>query len=159
MRLPTREVRKARIEIIPMIDAIFFLLVFFMITSLNEARMRAMTVALPKNGTAASAGGASGAGGNVILTMTDRGEYSLGAQRLGVDPAAVQTALTTRLRTATPRAVVLNFGKAQTTQALIGMMDVLNRAKAASGRDVPVLIATEPVDQNGRAIAPAVPAR
>ena len=54
--------------------------------------------------------------------------------------------------------MVLNFGKAQTAQALIGVMDVLNRAKTATGRDVPVLIATEPIDQNGRALPSTPPA-
>ena len=34
MRLTRPEPKKARIEIIPMIDTIFFLLVFFMLTSL-----------------------------------------------------------------------------------------------------------------------------
>lgn len=156
MKLPSRQVRRARIEIIPMIDAIFFLLVFFMVTGLNEAKMRALSVALPKSASG-SGGGATAPGANLILTLTDRGEYSLGAQRLGSDTGAVQAALTARLRSGTPRAVVLNFGKAQTTQALIAMMDVLNRAKAATGKDVPVLIATEPVDQMGRAISPPAP--
>ena len=49
MKFPTREMKRARIEIIPMIDTIFFLLVFFMITSLTMVRMKAMSVALPKN--------------------------------------------------------------------------------------------------------------
>jgi biopolymer transport protein ExbD len=33
MRVPRREPEKARIEVIPMIDIIFFLLVFFMIST------------------------------------------------------------------------------------------------------------------------------
>jgi biopolymer transport protein ExbD len=144
--------RKARIEIIPMIDTIFFLLVFFMIASLNMTRMRAMPIALPKNGAPAAAS-ASGAGtGDLILTLTDRGDYYLGKQRVGPGAAALEASLTDRLRSAEPRDVVLNLGKQQTTQALVTVMDVLSRARTASGKDVPVLIATEPVDQDGRAL-------
>jgi biopolymer transport protein ExbD len=41
------EKKKARIEIIPMIDAMFFLLVFFMIATLSMTNMRGMPVNLP----------------------------------------------------------------------------------------------------------------
>ena len=39
MRLSRRTIKTARIEIIPMIDTIFFLLVFFMISTLAEDTM------------------------------------------------------------------------------------------------------------------------
>ena len=48
MKLPRTEMKKARIEIIPMIDTIFFLLVFFMITSLSMVPMSAHQVNLPR---------------------------------------------------------------------------------------------------------------
>ena len=158
MKLPPREMKRARIEIIPMIDAIFFLLVFFMIASLNEARMRAIALALPRSAApapnAAAASGPGQPGGNLILTMTDSGEYTLGTRRLGTDSAAVQNALTRVLKTTPPRSVVLNFTGTQSTQSLISVLDLLNRARTATGRDVPVLIATEPIDANGHALRP-----
>jgi len=40
--------KKARIEIIPMIDTMFFLLVFFMIATLSMTVMKGMKVNLPK---------------------------------------------------------------------------------------------------------------
>jgi biopolymer transport protein ExbD len=40
--------KKARIEIVPMIDTIFFLLVFFMISTLSMARFTGVQVSLPK---------------------------------------------------------------------------------------------------------------
>jgi biopolymer transport protein ExbD len=40
--------KKARIEIIPMIDTIFFLLVFFMISTLSMSRFTGVQVNLPK---------------------------------------------------------------------------------------------------------------
>lgn len=48
MKLARREPRKARIEIIPMIDTVFFLLVFFMMASLALTVYRGMPVNLPK---------------------------------------------------------------------------------------------------------------
>jgi len=47
MRLPTSTKKKARIEIIPMIDTMFFLLVFFMIATLAMTLQHGMPVNLP----------------------------------------------------------------------------------------------------------------
>jgi biopolymer transport protein ExbD len=48
MRIRQRPAKRARIEIIPMIDVIFFLLVFFMVSSLAMTKINSMPVALPK---------------------------------------------------------------------------------------------------------------
>ena len=48
MRVPRKTPEKARIEIIPMIDIIFFLLVFFMISTLSMTINRGLPVNLPK---------------------------------------------------------------------------------------------------------------
>jgi biopolymer transport protein ExbD len=47
MRLPASAKKKARIEIIPMIDTMFFLLVFFMIATLAMTIQHGMPVSLP----------------------------------------------------------------------------------------------------------------
>ena len=52
MRVPRRVPEKARIEIIPMIDVIFFLLVFFMISTLSMTINRGLPVNLPTAATA-----------------------------------------------------------------------------------------------------------
>lgn len=48
MQIRQRPIRRARIEIIPMIDVIFFLLVFFMVSSLALTKLNSLPVALPK---------------------------------------------------------------------------------------------------------------
>ncbi len=48
MKLPAAVKKKARIEIIPMIDTMFFLLVFFMIATLSMTLQKGMPVNLPK---------------------------------------------------------------------------------------------------------------
>jgi len=47
MRLPVSAKKKPRIEIIPMIDTMFFLLVFFMIATLSMTIQKGMPVNLP----------------------------------------------------------------------------------------------------------------
>ena len=49
VNIPKQALKKARIEIIPMIDTIFFLLVFFMFTSLSMVKMHGLDVSLPKD--------------------------------------------------------------------------------------------------------------
>ena len=52
MRIPRKQSEKARIEIIPMIDVIFFLLVFFMVSTLSMTINRGLPVNLPTAATA-----------------------------------------------------------------------------------------------------------
>ena len=47
-----RELKRTKIEIIPMIDTIFFLLVFFMLSSLSLTRLNGLPVNLPRASTA-----------------------------------------------------------------------------------------------------------
>src|SRR5258708_29391922 len=47
-----RELKRTKIEIIPMIDTMFFLLVFFMLSSLALTKMNGLPVNLPQASTA-----------------------------------------------------------------------------------------------------------
>src|SRR5208283_1262533 len=47
-----RELKRTKIEIIPMIDTIFFLLVFFMLSSLALVKLNGLPVNLPQASTA-----------------------------------------------------------------------------------------------------------
>jgi len=153
MRIQTPATKKARIEIIPMIDTIFFLLVFFMFSSLSMIKMKGVGVDLPrpagKNG-----GGGRGRSARMVVTVTPRGDYYLNKKRTTLE------ALTPSLQQgieADPRTViVVNVAKAQTTQTLINVMDAIGKVTPPGGHALPVLIATEPVDLNGNAL-PASP--
>ncbi len=48
----SRELKRTKIEIIPMIDTMFFLLVFFMLSSLALTRLNGLPVNLPRASTA-----------------------------------------------------------------------------------------------------------
>lgn len=68
MQIRQRPTKRARIEIIPMIDVIFFLLVFFMVSSLAMTKINSMPVALPKTSSSPEA-----IKQNVILTVRKDG--------------------------------------------------------------------------------------
>ena len=68
MQISRRIPRKARIEIVPMIDTIFFLLVFFMIATLSMTRQQGLPVNLPRAATAERE-----IRENVTLTLTREG--------------------------------------------------------------------------------------
>ena len=94
MRLRRREIKKARIEIVPMIDTIFFLLVFFMISTLSMARYSGLPVNLPKAATgqqtlAESAAVTIKPDGNVAIDKQDVPRTQVGAilkSRLAKNP-------------------------------------------------------------------------
>jgi biopolymer transport protein ExbD len=66
MRLHRKaNLKKARIEIIPMIDTIFFLLVFFMISTLSMSRFTGVQVNLPK-----AASGSQPPSETVVISLT-----------------------------------------------------------------------------------------
>jgi len=68
MQIRQRPFKRVRIEIIPMIDVIFFLLVFFMVTSLAMTRINSIKVVLPK-----TSGAAETMKQNIILTIKKDG--------------------------------------------------------------------------------------
>ncbi len=78
MRLQRRSLKKARIEIIPMIDTIFFLLVFFMISTLSMARFRGVQVNLPK-----AASGSQAPAESITVTLTKEGQLFLNKEEVG----------------------------------------------------------------------------
>ncbi len=99
MKIRQKTFKKARIEIIPMIDVIFFLLVFFMISSLSMTKMNSMPVSLPK--TAATPHATQQ---NVILTIRKNGDLFLNKT-----PATLQTlgSLVANAMQKTPQEVVV----------------------------------------------------
>ena len=71
MIIRRRDRKRARIEIIPMIDVVFFLLVFFMMASLSMTVYRGMPVNLPR----AASGGAPPAESAAVTVSRDGQAY------------------------------------------------------------------------------------
>jgi biopolymer transport protein ExbD len=80
VRLKPSEHKRARIELIPMIDTIFFLLVFFMMASLAMTTQAGIPVDLPK-----ISSGRHEAPTKATVTITRAGELYLDKQRIGMD--------------------------------------------------------------------------
>lgn len=132
MRLPKREMKRARIEIVPMIDTIFFLLVFFMIASLAMTKMTGVPVQLPKSGTAKEKPVVK-----VMVTVTAAGEFYVDKERVTL--AQIEGEIAERIRENPQAVVVLNCDRRQQVQQLVHVMEEVKRANAQN-----VMIATEP---------------
>jgi biopolymer transport protein ExbD len=70
MKLPENTRRRARIEIIPLIDIMFFLLATFVIVSLSMTKNKGIPVSLPR----AESGVAQDRGDEVVLSINEEGE-------------------------------------------------------------------------------------
>jgi biopolymer transport protein ExbD len=113
--------KKARIEIIPLIDIIFFLLATFIMVSLSMTKNQGVQVALPSAATAASLGSNQDMEKAVTLTVTDKGEifYNKDKMTLAQLPLRLQAYKTTAKE---PRVVINGEGGA-TWKQLVGVFD------------------------------------
>lgn len=75
-----RELKRTKIEIIPMIDTMFFLLVFFMLSSLALTRMNSLRVNLPQASTTAPEPTSK-----VMLTITKEQKLFLNQKEVTVE--------------------------------------------------------------------------
>ena len=131
-----------------MIDTIFFLLVFFMFTSLSMVQMRGMGVSLPKD-----SANAAKPPTKAVVRVDSLGRYSLDAQRIA--PAELEAALQQRITASPETVIVVDVDKTQDVQTLIGVMDAVNQVTTPAGDSPAVMVATSPVDSHGNALAPS----
>jgi len=148
--IPKQPIKKARIEIIPMIDTIFFLLVFFMFTSLSMVKMNGMDVSLPKD----SPNPATTPPPQVVVTVDSEARYFLNTTP--IEAPRLQTELQNRINAKPDTVFIVNVDKHRPTQDIITVMDAVNSIRIPGHPNDPVgvMIATEAVTPNGSA-APA----
>ena len=145
--------KKARIEIIPMIDTIFFLLVFFMFTSLSMVKMNGMDVSLPKDSNAPDQKPPP----QVVITVNQAGDFYLNTTK--IDPAQLQADLQDRINANNDTVFIVNVDKQRPTQNIIDVMDAVNGVSIPGRPNDPVgvMIATEPVNASGQPAATPTP--
>jgi len=121
MRIPRQESAKARIEIIPMIDVIFFLLVFFMVSTLSMTISRGLPVNLPTAATSQK-----DIRDNVSLTVTQDGKMFLNKEPVTLQDmgARVRAALVSDPRLA----VVINADGHVLHSTVVDILDELRQA-------------------------------
>lgn len=121
MKLSTSEKKKARIEIIPMIDTMFFLLVFFMISTLSMTLQKGMEVNLPKASSAAD-----DLPEQVTLTISDTGDLYFNKDRVAI--SELELRLHDLQYYGEKPAVVINADEAVSHGKVIEVMDAVREA-------------------------------
>ena len=121
MRIPRKQSEKARIEIIPMIDVIFFLLVFFMVSTLSMTINRGLPVNLP---TAASS--QKGIRDNVSLTVLQDGKMFLNKEPITLQDMGQR--VKAALASDPQLAVVINADGQVLHSTVVDILDELRQA-------------------------------
>lgn len=113
------ESKKARIEVVPMIDIMFFLLVFFIMAVLRMIPASGLPAKLPGSTTTQDLPHT-----NVVVTLYADGSIEAGHQKLTLD------ALTAQLRAHDPAHTVVTIASDKTAnvQSLISLMDSCRKA-------------------------------
>jgi biopolymer transport protein ExbD len=116
-----RRTNSPQFMIIPMIDIIFFLLVFFMMNSLQTTTQRAMSVQLPQAARVEVPSQVP-----VIITVDAAGHIALDAKTMPVEAAAVQ--LKDKVAANPQLAVVLQADQSTPHGQVVAVMDMLKSA-------------------------------
>jgi biopolymer transport protein ExbD len=124
MRIQRRSSKKARIEIIPMIDTIFFLLVFFMISTLSMAQYRGMPVNLPK-----AASGQQAPAESAAITIDKAKQIFL--DKRAVDKTELPDLLRGQLAKSPELLVVINADDGVEHGDVVEIMDIARSANVA----------------------------
>jgi biopolymer transport protein ExbD len=124
MRIQRRSIKKARIEIIPMIDTIFFLLVFFMISTLSMTQFKGMPVNLPK-----AASGQQAPAESAAITIDKDGKLFVNQQ--AIDKAALAEALRQQLAKNAEMLIVINADDGVQHGLVVEVMDIARGANVA----------------------------
>ena len=126
------EPRRGRIEIIPMIDAIFFLLVYFIMTSLSLTQMETHGVALPQSRTASVKPATK-----LVVAVTTTGDLFLERDRVSERDLVKRVAAAVAKKPDT--VIVLTGDKSADAGAMLRVFDLVKQADAKN-----VVFATEP---------------
>lgn len=119
-RWPTPDKKKARIEIVPMIDVMMFLLVFFVLISVNVIPALGVKTQLPESRQADSIRTPAK---QVLVTLAAGGRIALNGQDIALD--ALAAGVRQAAADAGRIAVVINSDRGAEVQRLIDVMDHL----------------------------------
>jgi len=114
--------RKSRIEIIPMIDVMMFLLVFFVLVSINVIPALGLKTALPKSSQAQE----NKSRKNAIVTLAKTGELQLDGKEVNI--VNLPARLKALQKPEEKLFVIINGDQSTELQLLIDVMDALKSA-------------------------------
>lgn len=113
--------KKARLEIIPLIDIMFFLLASFMLVSLSMTKQRTVDVNLPAAATAQT----NLKPDNISLAVTASGQLFIEKQAISLD--ALEAILKERLKANKDLPVFISGDAATPHGAMIAVLDYVRR--------------------------------
>lgn len=121
MKVPHRPPRRARIEMLPLIDIVFLLLVFFIYAMLSMALHRGLPVRLPVSST-------SELDRRLLLSVTVREEGDVFVDRVPVARGDLTRVLSRRIQQAEDPGVLLFADRRVSYQRLFDVLDRIRRA-------------------------------
>ena len=113
--------KRARIEIIPLIDIIFFLLATFVMVSLSMTKNQGVQVALPSASSAASLGDASELDKAVTLSVTGDGSVFFNKEKIAL--AQLPYRLQTLKATVKDPKVIIHGDAGADFQVVVSVLD------------------------------------
>ena len=132
--------RKARVEIIPMIDTIFFLLVYFIFQTLIMVKMSAMDVNIPKPSPPSTAKPPP----MWVVKVDNAGNFYVGPRNkpelVNPDVDSITSAVDAAAATDPKTLFVVSVDGTQHVQSLITCLDGVNAASTPDGQPVNMVI-------------------
>jgi len=122
MKIPRKPLKKARIEIIPMIDTMFFLLVFFMLASLTMTNQFSLPVNLPH-----AAGNQDKPQQVITLTLTKDGNIFYDKEQIAT-PADAVLRLVNQSKSDTQTTVIINADRSVEHGRVVELMDAIRQS-------------------------------
>ena len=126
MRLKRQPEQKARIELIPMIDTMAFLLVFFMIASLAMTQQLGLTVNLPRATTSVQQPPSDQ---QLVVTIDEKGHYYLNKKQVAW--SKLESEVHARVTARPELVVVVNADERLRHGLVVQTMDAIRRAGAS----------------------------
>ncbi|MEB3214773.1 MAG: biopolymer transporter ExbD [Nostocales cyanobacterium 94392] len=126
MRLPDEPDVPAQINIVPMIDVIFAILTFFIMSTLFLTRQEGLPVNLPQASTAKQAAEPA----RVTLTVDKTGNLFLNKQPITLE--GLEAGVKEQVKPEQPLMVVLNADEGVNHGKIVEVMDKVRRVKGAS---------------------------
>ena len=117
--------KRARIEIIPLIDIIFFLLATFIMVSLSMTKNQGVQVALPAAGSAASLGNQEEMEKAVTLSISEKGDVFFNKEKITI--AQLPLRLQAFKATAKDPKVIVNSDGAANFKNVVAVLDEVRK--------------------------------
>ena len=125
MRLPDEAEAPLTINVVPLIDVMFALLTFFIISTLFLSRSEGLPVNLPKASTAKAPQQQT----KITITLNKAGQVSL--NRKSIQLSQIEPALRQLIKPAQPSVVVINADEKVEHGQVISIMDQVRRVEGA----------------------------